>query len=80
MNRVMTRVRSALRSTGRFLGECRNWEENEDFFCEVKKQLTEFGDFEYLRKFDLMENYIRWKGKEDAAKHAGKSMLRMILA
>jgi len=56
----------------------RNWEENEEFFNKMKKQLTEYGAFDYLNSFDAMENYIRWKGKEDSAKHSGKSILRIF--
>jgi len=56
-----------------------NWEENEDFFNKIKRQIVEFGEFEYLQRFERMEKYIRWKGKEDSAKYGGKSMLRIDL-
>ena len=55
----------------------RNWEQNEEFFTKVKKQMVEFGAMEYLNSFENMGTYIRWKGKEDSAKHSGKSMLRI---
>ncbi len=57
----------------------RHWEQNEEFFQKFKKHMTDCGCGEYLVQFDAMENYIRWKGKEDSAKHSGKSMLRTNL-
>ena len=38
----------------------------------------DFGDPIYLNTFYSRENYIRGKGKEDAVKHSGKSMLRKV--
>ena len=53
-----------------------DWEQNEEFFIKVKNRLIEFGDVTYLTEFNSMENFIRWKGKEDSANHSGRSMLR----
>lgn len=38
----------------------------------------ECGCTDYLSYFEKMENYIRYKGKEDLAEHFGKSMMRNI--
>lgn len=46
---------------------------NEEFF-ERAKQLM--GSPEHVQSFCRLENYIRWKGKEDPGKFYGKSMLR----
>ena len=54
----------------------RNWERNDNFFTKFKSQLAESGDPEYTELFLSLDNYIRWKGKEDSAKHLGKSMMR----
>jgi len=57
----------------------RHWEQNEEFFIKVKEQLIQLGNTTYLNMFTTMENYIRWKGKEDSAKFSGKSMLRTFI-
>jgi len=44
-----------------------------------KKHLIEAGDPHYTELFHKLENYIRWKGKEDSANYSGKSMLRIIV-
>ena len=53
-----------------------DWEVNEDFFTKFKKHLIDCGCAEHLSTFETMESYIRGKGKEDSAKHSGKSILR----
>ena len=61
-----------------YLNNNRNWERNEGFFGKFKAQLAESGNPEYVDMFFNLENYIRWKGKEDSTKYSGKSMLRNI--
>jgi len=56
-----------------------DWEQNEEFFIQFKKHLTEAGDPNYTSLFHKLESYIRWKGKEDSANYSGKSMLRILL-
>eukprot|EP01022_Parablepharisma_sp_SALTPOND_P021175 TRINITY_DN4091_c0_g1_i1.p1 TRINITY_DN4091_c0_g1~~TRINITY_DN4091_c0_g1_i1.p1 ORF type:complete len:737 (+),score=121.52 TRINITY_DN4091_c0_g1_i1:1031-3241(+) len=57
----------------------KHWEENEEFFNKVRKYLIESGCHEQLAYFENLENYIRWKGKEDSAKYSGKGMTRTYL-
>lgn len=57
----------------------KNWEENEDFYNRIKKHLIECGCHEQLNYFETLENFIRWKGKEDSARYNGKSMSRIFL-
>ena len=66
-------------SIGNLIYFIRNWEQNEKFFDMIKNQIIELGNLEYLSYFSKMEDYIRWKGKEDSGNHSGKSMLRISL-
>ena len=71
----MIEVKNAQKYTSRFILPYRDWESNEECFDKVRAQLINLGDVAYYEVFNSLDNYIRWKGKEDSAVHSGKSML-----
>ena len=74
----MKKGRNVLIYIGNFCSINSDWEQNEEFFSKLKKQLIERGNFTYFNTFNRLEDFIRWKGKEDSTIHSGKSMLRNI--
>ena len=48
---------------------------NEEFFNKVRRHLVDLGVVDQLTYFDNLENFIKWKGKEDSSRYSGKGMV-----